>query len=180
MPRAKADWVATKAAYVEGFDKDGKRNAEPSLKDVCAKFGVPWGTLNKRATAEKWVDERALFRKRLEEARQEKKTDLLAGKGAEFDGKALRVAERLLAQVSAHLEKGEKDPLPHDELRSLAQAAQRAQGVGRLAMGESTENAKLYAELLQKPDLSGLSDAELEQLEAIMSKAQPAAGRTLQ
>lgn len=170
MPEGR-DWAAVKAAYVEGFEEDGVRVANPTLEQLEARFDIPLSTLRKRSGLEHWGDERNLFGTRLERAKQEKTTQVLASKGAEFDALALRVAEKILKKIEAKAD-GEVSPA---QLAALAAGVKGAQYVGRLVMGDSTDNARLYAELLQKPDLSMLSPAELEQLEAIMNKARPAA-----
>ena len=172
------DWALVKAAYVEGYERDGVRVVEPLLDDVAKKFGIPLSTIRKRSMTEKWTEERHLFQKRLEEAKREKTTEVLASKGAEFDALSLRSAEKLFKKIERVLDAALVDkstaPLTPNQVAALATAAKQAQHVGRLVMGDSTDNARLYAELLQKPDLSALSPAELEQLEGLLGKARPA------
>jgi hypothetical protein len=172
------DWLAIKAAYVEGYEESGARVAEPTLDALQAKFGISISTLRKRSMKEKWADERQLFQARLEEAKREKSTEVLASKGAEFDALSLRSAEKLFKKIERELDAvldGKSGAsLTPNQIAALATAAKQAQHVGRLVMGDSTDNARLYAELLQKPDLSALSPAELEQLEALLGKARPA------
>lgn len=173
------DWIAIKAAYVEGYEADGVRMIEPTLDNVAAKFGVPVSTIRKVSMKEKWADERQLFQKRLEEAKRAKSTEVLASKGAEFDALSLRVAEKIFKNLERRIDKSlaERDAVDvtPNQVAQIAAAAKSAQHVGRLVMGDSTDNARLYAELLQKPDLTNLSPAELEQLEALLGKARPAA-----
>ena len=172
------DWPAVKAAFVEGYERDSVRFAEPQLGDVASKFGIPLSTIKKRAMIEKWTEERHLFQKRLEDAKRERTTEVLASKGAEFDALSLRSAEKLFKKIERQLDAALADkstaPLTPNQVAALATAAKQAQHVGRLVMGDSTDNARLYAELLQKPDLSALSPAELEQLEGLLGKARPA------
>lgn len=173
------DWAPVKAAFIEGYEREGVRLAEPQLGDVATKFGIPLSTVKKRSMIEKWTEERQLFQKRLEEAKREKTTEVLASKGAEFDALSLRSAEKLFKKIERQLDAALADkstaPLTPNQVAALATAAKQAQHVGRLVMGDSTDNARLYAELLQKPDLSALSPAELEQLETLLGKARPAA-----
>lgn len=168
----KRDWAPVKAAFVEGYERDGVRLAEPQLGDVATKFGIPLSTVKKRAMVEKWTAERQIFQKRLEGAKRERTTEVLVSKGAEFDNLNLSAAEVLVkALLKRLLQKA--DELTPNQLAAMAQALKGGQFVGRLVMGDSTDNARLYAELLQKPDLSALSPAELEQLEALLGKARP-------
>ncbi len=173
------DWVAIKAAYVQGIEVDGKREANPTFDELAPRFGINVVTLRKRSMVEKWVEERQLFQSRLEEAQREKTTEVLASKGAEFDALSLRVAEKIFRKIERRIddalkEVGAKELTPN-QTQALSGAGKNAQYIGRLVMGDSTDNARLYAELLQKPDLSKLSPDELEQLEALLGKARPAA-----
>lgn len=170
------DWIAIKAAYVEGYEKDGVRVIEPTLDDVAARHNVPISTIRKVSMKERWKDERQLFQHRLEEAKRAKSTEVLASKGAEFDALSLRVAEKKLKMIERIIDKAEKagDTLTPNQIQALAGGLKQGQYVGRLVMGDSTDNARLYAELLQKPDLTALTPAELEALEKILEKARPA------
>jgi hypothetical protein len=179
-PRAtRHDWVEVKRLFVEGMIVDGKRHANPSLGEVAAHFKIDASSVRRESMREKWIDQRDLFQKRLDEAQREKTTKILASKGAEFDAWSLRIAEKVYKVLEARLDKAlaDKDAVEMTPTQAshVAAAVKGAQYVGRLVMGDSTDNARLYAELLQKPDLSNLSPAELEQLETILGKARPAA-----
>jgi hypothetical protein len=174
---AKHDWVAIKGAYVEGILVDGVREPNPTLEQIAERFGVHVSALKRECAKERWLDERNLFNERLARAQREHSTKILASKGAEFDALSMRVAEKLFLKMERRLDKAlvEDKPLELDpgEMSALATAAKSAQHVGRIVMGDSTDNARLYAELLQKPDLSQLTDAEVAQLEQLLSKARP-------
>lgn len=174
------DWKAIKREYVEGIVVDGVRKANPTMDEVAARFGIHVSIVRKHAmtSAENWAAERDLFQARLETAQREKTTEILASKGAEFDALSLRVAEKLFRKIEAKIDKtmmanGPVELTPA-QVSQLSAAAKAAQHVGRLVMGDSTDNARLYAELLQKPDLGALSPAELQQLEVLLTKAKPA------
>ena len=176
--RRRHDWSAIKAAYVEGVEINGVRNPIPTLDEIAARFDIHVSVVRKCSMRETWTDQRDLFTRRLEESKQQKTTEVLASKGAEFDALSLRVAEKLFKKIEKRLDEALREAKPVDitpnQAAALATAAKSAQHVGRLVMGDSTDNARLYAELLQKPDLSALSPAELEQLEALLGKARPA------
>lgn len=140
----KRDWAPVKAAFVEGYECDGVRLTEPQLGDVATKFGIPLSTVKKRSMIEKWTEERQLFQKRLEEAKREKTTEVLASKGAEFDALSLRNADKKLRMIERMIDRAEKigDGFTPAQVRSLAGALKDAQAVGRLALGDSTENTK--------------------------------------
>lgn len=175
------DWKAIKREYVEGIVIDGVRKANPTLEEVAERADVHVSLVRKHSmtSAENWGAERDLFQARLETAQREKTTEILASKGAEFDALSLRVAEKLFKKIEKKIDAAMQADKPIDltpaAVAQLGAAAKAAQHVGRLVMGDSTDNARLYAELLQKPDLSMLSPDELDQLEQLLTKAKPAA-----
>lgn len=172
------DWSPIKRRYVEGYELDGMRVANPTMDEIAAHFCIHVSVVKKEAMREKWTTERELFQTRLESATREKTTQILASKGAEFDALSLRNAEKLFRmierQLDAAMTANSALTLTPNQVAALATGAKQAQHVGRLVMGDSTDNARLYAELLQKPDLGALSPGELEQLEVLLTKAKPA------
>ena len=141
MPTYKHHWPTLKAEYVEGIVNDEGNRAFVSLEDISRKYGIAGPYLRRVSAKEGWLQERHLFVTKVEQARIEKKSDKLAGKGAEFDIKCLRVAEVGVSHVARHFQLAAeaKIPVPAGELAQLTQALKNAQQVGRLALGESTE-----------------------------------------
>lgn len=132
------DWVAIKAAFVQGMEVEGKRVANPLLRDVAERFGASESTVKKRSMAEKWVDERLAFQAQLEARQRRQTTVAIAGEASAFNAKSLRVAEKIIDAI----EKSLTGELTSVEVRQKAGALKDAQHVGRLAMGESTENVQ--------------------------------------
>jgi len=141
MGKIRHDWPAIKAEYVEGgIDEKGNR-AWPSMEDVAQKYGVRGPSVRREAAKGGWLQQRASFVTKVEQARKEQKSDELAGKAAEFDIKCLKVAEAGLSHVARHyqLAAEAKKPLPAGELAQLSAAQKNYQQIGRLALGDSTE-----------------------------------------
>lgn len=91
-----------------------------------------------------------MFRTRMEHAQSERRIDALADTIVKFDGECASTATALLSiirgkmtQVVAVDASGRRDVTASTgDLQALASALVKAQTVGRLAMGESTENTK--------------------------------------
>jgi hypothetical protein len=170
--RPPKDWGEAKHLYVHGMiDADGTHEW-PTLMEVGRRYDL--ASVERRAAAEKWADERELYRQKLAQARQEKRVDLLAAKAAEFDSKALQAFDALITQVRAHLALSAqaKKPLHPQTLARLATTARLAHVSGRLAMGDTTEISKQIGTVTHEFDLSNLNDDELAQLEQLRSKMQ--------
>ena len=150
MPR-KHDWEAIRRDYVQGYARDdGSRFTEPRYADVAAKHRMSESTLRKVGAEERWPDQRNMFRTRVEHAQIEKRIDTLADTIVKFDAECAATATALLniirgkmAQAVEVDEKGKRVvTATTTDLQALAGALIKAQTVGRLAMGESTENTR--------------------------------------
>ena len=137
----KYHWPTIKAEYVEGVvDEDGNR-AWLSLEETAVKFGCSVTYIRKRSSKEGWLSERHIFVQKVAQAINEKKSDKLAGKSADFDIKCLKVADAGVTHIAHHFKVAAeaKKPLSLTEANLAAQALKSFQQVGRLALGESTE-----------------------------------------
>lgn len=187
MPRRrggpKYDWQAIKRDYIEGYPVDGKHHL-PTYADLAVKYGCAFVTIALHGRRESWADVREHRAAKVEEIRTEKRSVLLATTMASFDVLCVQVAERVLMQIERRLDKADDKvapkPIEFAELRSLAQTARNAQLTGRLALGDSTENANLLANRADKPDLSKLTLDELREMERLTLKArgEPLPGET--
>lgn len=159
------DWPAIKAAYVEGTERDGK--LQWLSLDACAELhdAIP-SKVRERAAKEGWVDERAAFRRRIEEMRQEERGAEIARLGTDLDVAALRIARSGLSIVGARLleltarsearrkaledhngdDTGALDvpPAPSSsEVERLSRSAHVWYRIGRDAMGDTPSSAIL-------------------------------------
>ena len=63
------DWVKIKREYVE---------SNITLEELANKHKCSFSTLMKRSASERWSEEKKIFRRKLEERKQENKIDSLA------------------------------------------------------------------------------------------------------
>lgn len=134
-------WPDIKAEYVEGIvDQKGNR-AFLSMQEIGIKYGIPPASIRRKAARDSWLLERNAFVTKWEQARQEKRSEALAGQAAEFDIKCLKVANALISHIAKDLQDAAqgKVALSPAEKSNLSQALKNAQQTGRLALGESTE-----------------------------------------
>jgi hypothetical protein len=165
------DWFNLKAEYVEGIERDGKR-IYPTKEELSARYGPSVSRIEHRFADEGWHAERGIFANKITAARQEKTTEILATKGAMFDSSALRIAEAMISQIQFHLAKSAeaKQALAPAMLRTLSSTLQTAMQVGRLAMGDVTDNTGQVVKEANKVDLSKLTDEELAAYESMTRK----------
>lgn len=125
------------------------------------------------------------------------KTLVIASERAKFDTTCVTLAKALQAEVAATIQRSRKKhangaepiPLPPADLQRLAATLERSQRIGRLALGQTTENQghsapdgssiKVDAEMSVDVSKSGydkLSPAELARLYAEAVRSGPADG----
>ncbi len=135
--KQKADWLIIKAEYVNGTE---------SVTDVAKRHNVSQAAANKRATREKWSEERLEKSKIVQKKADERLSAVRTEELAKFNEDDLLVARTIRSQVAAVINKAReaKRDLDAKELRSLAGAAEAAQRIGRLALGASTQNSEVF------------------------------------
>ena len=150
MPR-KHDWEAARRDYVQGYVKeDGSRHSEPTYAEIAKRTGISSSMMRKKGADENWAQQRNMFQTRMEHVTQEKRIDVLADQVVKFDSDCATTANALLNIIRGKMSQAvEVDATGRrqvvattTDLQALASALVKAQAVGRLAMGESTENTK--------------------------------------
>ena len=118
----KTDWNKIKTTYVEG--------PEITQQALALRFKVNYGVLRRHASKGRWQELRKLFVQRVELARQEKKTEILASEGAQFDSDSLKLARAGFVLVAEAIE-------ARQPAHRIARALRGFQQVGLKALGEN-------------------------------------------
>ena len=165
------EWAPIKADYIEGIiDPTGAR-VFPTYRELGASRGMNHNYIAARGSKEGWLEQRMHLAAKIEDRRRDKRSTILATSMAAFDVLFVRVAERLVNHITARLDKAELKDSPlgieTQELRAIVNATRGVQMIGRLALGDSTENALQLANQPDKPDLSRLTTEELRTLERL-------------
>jgi hypothetical protein len=148
-------WLKIRTAYVQGIEDESGFRKFPTYQQLEAEYGIQYSTISLRCNKEGWQEERAIFERKLKEDIDAKKRKELLKASLEFDSSSLKLAKAIQAEIgqllvgaqhqrqkiAAGLE-SEKKIFTSSSLSSLAMALATAQKVGRLALGESTENGR--------------------------------------
>lgn len=148
-------WQRVRAAYVQGVEDENGFRRFPTYQQLEAEYNVNYGTIALRCKKEGWQEERAIFERKLKEDIDAKKRKELLKASVEFDSSSLKLAKAIQAEigqllVAAQYERQkiaqglepERKIFTSSALSSMAMALSTAQKVGRLALGESTENGR--------------------------------------
>lgn len=133
--------------YVEGcaLDQDG----DPIYKDlatIAAEYGIHSAAIRARSAKEKWVDQRAAFRAKVEMKRLEYRAKELGKRRVAVDERAYALAIKGLTIIARGLEKIELDVGATVDSLVMARymtAIVRAQQAAMLATGEGVEVSPL-------------------------------------
>jgi len=156
MAKQRHDWEAIRRDYVEGIlDAQGRR-IYPTAEDLAEKHGPHVVSIRRRAAKGTWLSARTEFATRVTEARQDARVKDLAAESADFDLKMLAVAKaaiavgsRLLADIagtqSRRVAGKDGEVMPPEKGRAkdyadVMNGLRNAQAIGRLALGDTTEN----------------------------------------
>ncbi len=161
-------WLEIRNVYVQGIENTRGERSYPSLESLAKKHKIHWNTIHRRSKVEEWKDQRAIFEAKIVNDVDDRKRKEIMKQAVQFDFDSLRLARSLQATIANTLtidndkarQQRERNLLPEkqrqqldftqpiytlksSEINSLAMALEKAQKVGRLAFGESTENATI-------------------------------------
>lgn len=137
MGKIRIKWDEIKKEYIEA-------EIQPTLQELSEKHNCSFSALSKKASKEKWQEQRKAFWKKIEELRKEKKSEIMAAEAAELDFKSLELAKLGMQKVEEKL----NSDIKAGELYKLSQALRNFQEVGRLALGENVNE-----EIISKVEL---------------------------
>jgi hypothetical protein len=164
-----------RAEYVEGIRTEEGLNY-PTLDEVGTKYGANLSYLRRKASTENWTGQRKMYQQKIEQARQEKRVNLLATEAAKFDAECLELARVGLNHVRGHFLSAQEDfkssngkkAMNATMLEKLSRASERYQKVGRLALGEPTEHNKEDGQ-----DINVITDGKVAEAFAILYGERP-------
>ncbi len=151
MAKATAETIEKiRQAYVAGVETPDGRDY-PSIEVLSKQYKIPAITLFRRSAKENWREQRVKFTEKLQQDIDQAKQKQLIKENKDFDTNNLSIAKRLQDEIVSVLnlsekkrEEGiEKPMLNPSSLYSLGMALQTCQKVGRLALGETTENTSI-------------------------------------
>lgn len=139
--------------FVQGINEDNGTRKTYTLDELYKQYNVAKSTLYRVAQQEGWRLERDKFQQKYIAELDAERTKNLTEESKKFDINSLNLAKALMATVGQNIRKntaninaGSKNFQP-SQLNALASAALSAQRLAKLALGETTDNVKLDANL---------------------------------
>ena len=128
----------------------------PTHEELAREFNVAKATISRKAGREDWAEQRKLFTAKVQQLRQEQRSEELASESAKFDQDCLNVARAGLQLAAADIKLKSMTPEQVAALReqgrlpsglgitypNIAQAVSTFQAIGRRALGEAATTDK--------------------------------------
>lgn len=158
--------------FVQGIDGTGSERKYYTLDALAVEYKIPKSTLYRYAQKHSWKGQQERFHSEYLQKLDVERQKQLIHESKEFDSTALKLAKILINEIgllyNEHNNRRQNDPsydsLQPDFVDRLSNAALRAQKLGKIALGESTENIKLNTDATN-------SDAFREAMELLDSYA---------
>lgn len=180
LKRLDVNWVDVETDFVEGFYKPGATEEEeatyiqkPTLQDLCERHDVSYSAVSKRSAAEKWAHKRKVHWTRIERQRLSKKLEEFEMEAVKFNINTLNAARQGVQNILVHfgmarqVQEKTGEPMNQYKLDALSRALERYQKVGRLSLGQSTENGQQIILKEEHISLGDFSGQELDMLEKL-------------
>tara|TARA_Y100001970_G_scaffold293615_1_gene441690 strand:+ start:2432 stop:2986 length:555 start_codon:yes stop_codon:yes gene_type:complete len=130
--------------FVQGIEDNKGGRKLYSIDELAADYGIPKPTLYKTAQREDWTFQQKRFQDKYLIELDERRRKELIQEAVQFDKTSLQLAKGLMGQIAQSLRQNtEDDKIKPQVLNSLSQALGQVQKVGKLALGQATDNVNL-------------------------------------
>jgi len=142
--------------FVQGITDDSGARVVFTLEELHKKHKVAKSTLYRVANKENWKHEKEQFQAEYLHKLDVERSKNLTEESKKFDNTSLNLAKALMATVGQNIRKntddingGKKGFIP-SQINALANAALSAQRLAKLALGETTHNVELNANITEE------------------------------
>lgn len=137
--------------FVQGKEDESGERLYQNIEELSKKYNIPSVTLYRKSQEGAWREQKKLFKDTLQIETDMLKAKKMANEAKEFDSASLKIAKALQSEIVGLLQQSNKRRKQGIEtpyfspsaLNSLGMALHTCQRVGRLALGESTENTNV-------------------------------------
>lgn len=144
---AKIPWEQIRQEYVQGVEQEGSR-VYPSQRDLADKYGMDPATIGRKAKADNWSAQRDIFISKLTAESQQKTLDSLSDDASEFNLLTFQAAQAAVERIHNVLTDSNQR-INTDDLAKLSSAMKNFQAVGRLALGQTTDEVGVKGKKLE-------------------------------
>ncbi len=130
--------------FVQGIEDNKGGRKLFTIDELASDYGIPKPTLYKTAQREDWSIQQKRFQDKYLIELDERKRKELVQEAVQFDKTSLQLAKGLMGQIAQTLRQNtEEDKIKPQVLNTLSQALGSVQKVGKLALGQATDNVNV-------------------------------------
>ena len=132
--------------FVQGIESETGERQHFFIEDLIKKYNVASATLYRASQSEGWKSLREQYNIELQEQLNAERQKRTAKESVRFDDKLLTKANEVIDQISCYLLLNEESmnekttPIQPNQFLALTNSLLAAQKLGKIAMGEITEN----------------------------------------
>lgn len=148
-------WIAIRTKFVQGVEDLSGNRQYPTLDSLAVEYEIPIATVYNHSASESWLEQRNMFQTKLQNELDESRRKQLVKDASAFDSASLSLARAIQGEIGQIIKTAQddrrdntstkKNPISPSSLNSLSMALSIAQRVGRLALGETTDNTNVNA-----------------------------------
>tara|TARA_Y100001937_G_scaffold126556_1_gene196117 strand:- start:510 stop:1070 length:561 start_codon:yes stop_codon:yes gene_type:complete len=131
--------------FVQGIEDTRGGRKLFTIDELAADYGIPKPTLYKTAQREDWSLQQKRFQDKYLLELDARKRKELVEEAMNFDKTSLQLAKGVMGQIAQSLRQNTQgeDKIKPQTLNSLSQALVQCQKVGKLALGQATDNVNV-------------------------------------
>tara|TARA_R100001440_G_scaffold64835_1_gene85539 strand:+ start:490 stop:1059 length:570 start_codon:yes stop_codon:yes gene_type:complete len=139
--------------FVQGIELSDDKRQTFTLEELIKKHGVAKTTLYRAAQDADWKGQRDRFQEEYLSKLDHRRAKELVHESKGIDSESVKVAKHVLGAISKQVEKNyhavmeEKSGMSPSQILTLSNAAMVAQKMAKLALGESTSNININADI---------------------------------
>ena len=141
--------------FVHGYLDEENKKVFPTVDNLAKRYDIPITTLYRCSTKENWQKEKNEVQTKIQLALDESRIEKKVTYGKQLDDSAIHIAQEMLNRIEMTLykaqiqetENGDDEFLTIQDLRDASHAAQNAQKLGKLALGQAQEISKVSADV---------------------------------
>lgn len=169
--------------FVHGYLDDQSKTVFPTVDNLARKYGIPVTTLYRYSQKENWQKEKNEVQTKIQLALDESRIEKMVKYGKRLDDSAIHIAQEMLNRIEMTLykaqvqetENADEEFLTIQDLRDASNAAQNAQKLGKLALGQAQEISKVSADVSNPEAFSRV----MEQLDELAESRSQRDGESL-
>ena len=174
-----------KIEFIEGYLDENNKRIFPSIEALAKRHDVSRATIYRHSNPqqENWQQQKNRFQTKLANETEKQRLSQMIEESRTLNKNSLNIAQALLSRVGTSIAEAMQQaretnefPLSPTDLRELSHVAEKAQKIGKLALGEAQEITKVSADVSEPESYRSL----IKHLEGLANEKARSGEHTIQ